>query len=89
MKPKYQTPTKCPKCGGELEDLWDGEPVSAFIGEWSDDRFRCAGQFMKCKDDVYSDGKHHFQWVTLSPSCGYFGLADFGIFPPDEDYQGK
>ena len=21
---------KCPKCGAPLEDVWDGEPVSAF-----------------------------------------------------------
>lgn len=66
-KDSYQTPTVCPKCGGELSDLWDGEAVSAFVGEWSDDRFRCEGEILSVLRPKYA------------PSCGYFGLKDFGI----------
>lgn len=74
-KDTYQTPTACPKCGGELSDLWDGEAVSAFVGEWSDDRFRCEGKLVEAKDDRWGD----YVWLNRTKSCGYFGLADFGI----------
>lgn len=65
-KDSYQTPTACPKCGGELSDHWDGEAVSAFVGEWSDDRFRCEGHKVV-----------EFVGFSRTKSCGYFGLADF------------
>lgn len=72
---QYQTPTNCPKCGGALSDHWDGEPVSAFVGEWSDDRFRCEGKSVEAKDDRYGN----LAWFNRTKSCGYFGLEDFGI----------
>ncbi|HEH9641117.1 TPA: hypothetical protein SIC21_002309, partial [Pasteurella multocida] len=48
---------------------WDGEPVSAFVGEWSDDRFRCEGR-------VVAVG---IMGAQRTKSCGYFGLEDLGI----------
>ena len=60
---------KCPICGTHLEDWWDGEPVSAFIGEWSDDRFRCPGQIVAIG----------MMGAQRKPSCGYFGLEDLGV----------
>ena len=76
----------CPKCGGELSDCWDGEPVSAFVGEWSDDRFRCEGHLIEAKDDVFTDGKgNRIAWFNRTKSCGYFGLADFGVEYREDD----
>lgn len=72
------TQFKCPKCGGELSDWWDGEPVSAFVGEWSDDRFRCDGHFIKYEDVILDNGKP-LRIGRRTKSCGYFGLADFGV----------
>ncbi|HDR0611629.1 TPA: hypothetical protein QBZ44_000453 [Pasteurella multocida] len=69
------TEYKCPKCGGELSDLWDGEPVSAFIGEWSDDRFRCEGR-------VVAVG---IMGPQRTKSCGYFGLEDLGVEYMEDD----
>ena len=68
------TKYKCPRCGGELSDWWDGEPVSGFVGEWSEDRFRCEGHLKPAKDDRLGD----YVWVNRTPSCGYFGLDDLG-----------
>ncbi|MGQ0285834.1 hypothetical protein ACT2CV_01335 [Pasteurellaceae bacterium 22721_9_1] len=65
------TKFKCPKCGAELSDCWDGEPISAFVGEWSEDRFRCAGKL------VIQDNK--LSPFSRTKSCGYFGLEDFGV----------
>lgn len=59
---------KCPKCGGELDDLWDGEQVSVFVGEYSDDRFQCVGKLVEAKDDRFGD----YVWINRTPSCGYF-----------------
>lgn len=69
------TDFKCPKCGGELSDGWDGEPVSAFVGEWSDDRFRCNGKLVEAIDTRYGD----YVWLNRTKSCGYFGLEDLGV----------
>ncbi len=66
---------KCPKCGGELEDLWDGEPVSAFVGEWSSDRFRCVGLPKWVRNPEFGD----WHWLNRTPSCGSFGLEDLGV----------
>ncbi|MCL7785676.1 hypothetical protein [Pasteurella multocida] len=71
MKTEY----KCPKCSGELSDCWDGEPVSAFIGEWSDDRFRCEGR-------VVAVG---IMGPQRKKSCGYFGLEDLGVEYREDD----
>lgn len=68
MASNYEIPTSCPKCGGELSDRWDGEPVSAFVGEWSDDRFRCEGYKVV-----------EFVGFSRTKSCGYLGLEDFGV----------
>ncbi|BFQ92347.1 MULTISPECIES: hypothetical protein [Gallibacterium] len=68
----------CPKCGGDLTDLWDGEPVSAFIGEWSDDRFRCEGKW----EEAEKWGR--YAWFNRTKSCGYFGLKDLGVKPDEE-----
>ncbi|MGC6247186.1 hypothetical protein ACNO7P_01850 [Bisgaard Taxon 45] len=69
------TEYKCPKCGGELSDLWDGELVSAFIGEWSDDRFRCEGR-------VVAVG---IMGPQRTKSCGYFGLENLGVEYREDD----
>ncbi|KKB00221.1 hypothetical protein N8E87_03450 [Avibacterium paragallinarum] len=66
---------KCPKCGGELSDLWDRQPVNAFIGEYSDDRFRCEGKLKEAKHDRMGE----FVWVNRTKSCGYFSLDELGI----------
>lgn len=68
------TKYKCPQCGGELSDWWDGENTSS-IGEWSDDRFRCEGKLVEAKDDRFGD----YVWVNRTKSCGYFGLENLGI----------
>ncbi|WP_424410065.1 hypothetical protein [Pasteurella sp. PK-2025] len=73
------TEYKCPKCGGELSDLWDGEPVSAFVGEWSDDRFRCEGKWIAAQDDRFGE-YGEIQWFNRTKSCGYFGLENLGDF---------
>lgn len=78
----YEIPTDCPKCGAELTDLWDGEPVSAFIGEWSEDRFRCEGKFIPTRDNTGGE----WIWVNCEKSCGYFGLNDFGVEEPDNEF---
>lgn len=70
MEAKY----KCPQCGGELSDWYDPENT-AFIGEWSDDRFRCEGHLKPAKDDRFGD----YVWVNRTPSCGYFDLEDLGV----------
>ncbi|OOF46586.1 hypothetical protein BKK52_11270 [Rodentibacter trehalosifermentans] len=67
---------KCPKCGAELEDLWVGEPVSAFIGEWSDDRFRCHGHLIK--PVPYPQASEQCA-INRTKSCGYFGLEALGV----------
>lgn len=54
------TKYKCPRCGGELSDWWDGEPVSTSIGEWSGNRFRCEGHLKPAKDDRFGD----YVWVN-------------------------
>lgn len=66
---------QCPICGAELLDCWDGEAVSAFVGEFSDDRFRCEGKPKVEQDPNF--GAYH--WKNRTPSCGYFGLEDFGV----------
>lgn len=66
---------QCPKCGGELSDCWDGEAVSAFVGEFSDDRFRCEGKPTASQDPNF--GAYH--WKNRTPSCGYLGLEDLGV----------
>ncbi|WP_439290808.1 hypothetical protein [Lonepinella koalarum] len=66
----------CPKCGGELEDCWDGELISAFIGEWSDDRFRCCGNPLK---PLPFPTLSEFHPMNCTPVCGYFGLEDLGF----------
>lgn len=63
------TKFRCPKCGAELSDGWDGEPVSACVGEWSEDRFYCEGFTVET-------GPVRF---NRTRSCGYFGLADLGV----------
>ncbi|MDO4698269.1 MAG: hypothetical protein Q4A60_06300 [Pasteurellaceae bacterium] len=68
------TQFKCPKCGGELSDWWDGEPVSAFVGEWSGSRFRCEGKLVPAKEN-----RNPYAWFNRTPSCGYFGLEDLGV----------
>ncbi|OOF39069.1 hypothetical protein BKK56_04055 [Rodentibacter genomosp. 2] len=67
---------KCPKCGADLEDLWDGEPVSVFIGEWSEDRFRCNGHLIK---PVPYPQASEQSAVNRTKSCGYFGLEVLGV----------
>ena len=69
------TKYKCPRCGGELSDWWDGEPVSTSIGEWSGNRFRCEGHLKPAKDDRFGD----YVWVNRTPSCGCFGLEYLGV----------
>lgn len=72
---------QCPKCGAELEDLWDGEPVSAFIGEWSEDRFRCNGHVIHpLPFPIASENCS----MNRTRSCGYFGLEDFGVEYSDD-----
>lgn len=72
------TQFQCPKCGGELSDGWDGEPVSAFVGEWSEDRFRCEGKLVPAKDDRYGD-RNQYAWFNRTPSCGYFSFEALGV----------
>ena len=67
---------KCPKCDAELEDLWDGEPVSAFVGEWSEDRFCCNGHAL---DPLPFPKASKDSAVNRTKSCGYFGLDDLGV----------
>ena len=75
---------KCPKCGAPLEDLWDGEPVSAFIGEWSEDRFRCDGHVIRpLPFPIASENCT----MNRTKSCGYFGLEDLGVEYSDDFVQ--
>lgn len=54
---------KCPKCNGELTDLWNKN--SPYMFEWSSDRFSCVGWVEN--DPIYG------KWIN---SCVFFGLED-------------
>ena len=72
---------QCPKCGAPLEDLWDGEPVSAFVGEWSEDRFRCNGHVIHPLPFPIANENCA---MNRTKSCGYFGLEDLGVEYSDD-----
>ncbi|MBN6075774.1 hypothetical protein HYE60_11070 [Aggregatibacter actinomycetemcomitans] len=68
----------CPKCGAELED-WCG--IDPFLGEWSEDRFRCNGHLIS---PVPFPQASEQSAVNRTKSCGYFGLEDLGEVYSDE-----
>lgn len=69
---------KCPKCGAELED-WFG--IDPFIGEESEDRFRCAGHLIEPIPYPHASKQSA---VNRTKSCGYLGLDDLDMECRDE-----
>ena len=63
------TKYKCPKCGGELEDL-RGEDE---WGWYEDEPFRCNGHFTGKYPHISRDSA-----MNRTKSCGYFGVEDLG-----------
>lgn len=61
------TEYKCPKCGGEIEDL-------RMVDEWgwfTDAPFHCVGHYTGRFPEVSRDCS-----LNRTKSCGYFGLEE-------------
>lgn len=76
MTNNYQVPTVCPKCGGELEDLSINDEWGWFV----DEPYRCNGHYTGQFPNVSKDCS-----MNRTKSCGYFGLADFGVEYREDD----
>ncbi|HDR1216615.1 TPA: hypothetical protein QB252_001754 [Pasteurella multocida] len=63
MKTEY----KCPKCGGEIEDLTGADEW----GYFEDETFRCCGHYTGRYPNVSRDCL-----MNRTKSCGYFSLKN-------------
>ncbi|MFK3559387.1 hypothetical protein [Pasteurella multocida] len=63
MKTEY----KCPKCGGEIEDLTESDEWMYF----TDEPFRCCGHYTGRYPNVSKDCS-----MNRTKSCGYFSLEE-------------
>ena len=70
---------KCSKCGAGLEDWLD---IDSFVGEWSEDRFRCNGHLISPVPFPQASEQNA---SNRTKSCGYFGLEELGEVYSDDN----